>query len=177
MAAELGHEAESREAFAALAPADFAGVPFNDQWLVNMSFLAETARSLGDTKRAAILYELLLPYADRVAVTYPEISTGSVARYLGILASIMARWEDGATHFESALQVNARVGAGPWVAHTQHDYARMLLARDEPGDREKAAAILASGLQICQELGMAALGRKVSTTLDELAATTGASSA
>jgi hypothetical protein len=41
-----------------------------------------------------------------------------------------------------------------------------------PNDREKAAALLASALQICQKLGMVALGRKVSTSLEGLAAAT-----
>ena len=36
----------------------------------------------------------LLPYADRVAVSYPEIAIGSVARYLGLAAMTMGRWDD-----------------------------------------------------------------------------------
>ena len=42
---------------------------------------------LGDEACAATLYERLLPYADRVAISYPEISLGPVARFLGILAA------------------------------------------------------------------------------------------
>ena len=36
---------------------------------------------------------MLLPFADRVAVSYPELSSGAVARYLGLLAAAMERWE------------------------------------------------------------------------------------
>ena len=45
-------------------------------------------------------------------------------------------------HFEDALEMNARIESPPWVAHTQHDYARMLLARGAPGDRERALKMI-----------------------------------
>jgi hypothetical protein len=50
--------------------------------------------------------------------------------------------------------MNARMGARPWLAHTQHDFARMLLARDEPGDRERALALIRTALQTYRELAM-----------------------
>jgi DNA-binding SARP family transcriptional activator len=154
MAAELGHGAESRDAFEGLAADDFSGLPFDEEWLVGMGFLAETARLLGDTARAAVLYRLLLPYAERVAVAYPEISTGSVARGLGLLAGMLGRWDEAVNHFESAVQVNRHMGARSWVAHTRHDYALMLLERAGPGDRERASGLLAEAEATCGDLGM-----------------------
>src|SRR5262249_12522364 len=59
-------------------------LPFDEEWLVSMGFLAEAAAALQDAQRAGVLYEALLPYADRLAVSYPEICTGSVSRYLGL---------------------------------------------------------------------------------------------
>ena len=53
----------------------------------------------------------------------------------------MERWEEAAQHFEDALAMNARMGARPWLAHTQHEYAVMLLARDQPGDRAQSHGI------------------------------------
>src|SRR5215212_8318632 len=162
MAAELGHEAESRQAFAALATDDFAGVPFEDQWLVSVGFLAETASSLGDPRAAVVLYRLFLPSADRVAVSYPEICTGSVSHYLGILATTMARQADAECHFQAALQTNEHIGARPWLAHTQHDYARMLLARKSPGDRDRALELLADARSNYHDLGMHAWAKRSS---------------
>jgi hypothetical protein len=69
MAAELGYLRERQDAFAALATDDYAAVPFSDQWFPGMSLLADTATSLDDARRVQVLYELLLPYADRVAGT------------------------------------------------------------------------------------------------------------
>jgi tetratricopeptide (TPR) repeat protein len=153
--AALGLEAESKQTFEALAMDDFAGLPFDQNaWFAGMAFLAETAASLGDMERASVLHAQLLPYADRVAVIYPEISTGAVSRYLGMLAATMARWSDAERHFEEALEMNTRIGARPWLAHTQGDCARMLSARGNAGDRERALELARQALQGYEDLGM-----------------------
>ena len=66
----------------------------------------------------------------------------------------MERWSDAAQHFESALAMNERMGTRPWLAHTQFDYGSMLLARDAPGDRERAGQLLAEAISTYEELGM-----------------------
>jgi DNA-binding SARP family transcriptional activator/predicted ATPase len=158
LVAALGLEDEAKEAFEALATDDFGGLPFDaNAWFVGMGLLAETAGSLGDARRAAVLYERLLPYAGRVAVIYPELSTGSVSRYLGLLAGTAERWAEAEQHFEAALDANERIGARPWLAHTLEDYARMLAARGERGDRERACQLAASAREGYRSLGMAGL--------------------
>jgi tetratricopeptide (TPR) repeat protein len=129
MAAELGHAVEAREALNALATSGFTTLPFDEEWLVSVGLLAETAAALKDGERASVLYELLVPYGDRVAISYPEICTGAVARYLGLLATTMKRWDDAERHFGSAIEVNRRIGARSWLARSQRDHATMLLAR------------------------------------------------
>ena len=125
MLAELGHTDEARQTLDGLAADGFAQVPFDETRLVSLGLLAEAANSLDDQERASALYELLLPYGDRIAVAYPEISTGAVARNLGLAAWTVERWEDAERHFEAALELNERVGARPWLARTQADRARM----------------------------------------------------
>src|SRR5262249_12332761 len=63
--------------------------------------------------------------------------------------------------FESALQMNAHIRARVWLAHTQHDYARMLVARDGPGDRARATALAAQALATAREVGMKPLEAQV----------------
>ena len=46
------------------------------------------------------------------------------------------------------------MGAWPWAAHTRHDHAAMLLARDGPGDRERAEGLLTDAISTYEELGM-----------------------
>ena len=154
-AAALGLEAEAERAIGRLAADRFAVLPFTeDAWLVGLGLLAEAAKSLADAERASVIYELLLPYADRVAIAYPDIATGSVSRYLGILASTRQRWTEGERHFEAALELNDRIGARPWLAHSQLDYAEMLLARDPDADRDKAGQLLSQAMRTYRELGM-----------------------
>jgi DNA-binding SARP family transcriptional activator len=151
---ELGREKEARRAFDELARADFAALPRDGEWLFCLCLLAEVAAHLHDRDRAAILYDQLLPFANRNALATGDVAVGSVARYLGLLASTTSQWDDAARHFEEALEMNARMGARPWLAHTKHDYARMLLSRDAPGDRERATLLLSEALTTYQELGM-----------------------
>jgi hypothetical protein len=57
-------------------------------------------------------------------------------------------------HFTAAVQRNTLLGAPPKLAMTQRHYATMLLARQWPGDREKAVALLHQALTVGQELAM-----------------------
>jgi tetratricopeptide (TPR) repeat protein len=163
---ELGRQKEARDVFETLASHEFGALPFDDEWIFGASLLTEVAEGLEDAPRVRTLYKLLLPYADRNAVSNPDICIGSVSRNLGILAARLCQWREAARHFEDALAMNARNNARPWLARAQHDYARMLLAREEPGDRERAAELLARALETCRALEMAALMSKVLSLLD-----------
>jgi len=164
--AELRREAVARSTFEALAVDDFGRLPRNSEWLLGLSLLPEVVGFLGDVPRAATLYEILLPPERRVPMAGAEISTGSVSRALGVLASTLSRWDEAVRHFEDALDLNTRMGALPWVAHTQHEYARMLMARDQPGDHERAMRLLMEAFVTSRELGMVALGERVSALLE-----------
>ena len=57
--------------------------------------------------------------------------------------------------------MNARMDARPWLARTQQQYAAMLLARHQSGDRDKAAALLDAALATARDLGMRALEERI----------------
>jgi tetratricopeptide (TPR) repeat protein len=150
----LGEQERARTELDRLAADDFRGLDLGAEWFFGASLLAEVCGSLGAVAHASTLYRALLPYGDFNAMAHPEFSLGSASRYLGILASTMSLWEEAVAHFERALTMNAAMGARPWVAHTLDDYARMLLARDEPGDRERAHELIAQAGASYRELGM-----------------------
>ena len=152
--ARLGRLPEAKRLLDSLAGEDFSALPFDQEWLYGMSLLAETSMLVGDTDSAEILSRLLLPWAAFNAVDVAEGFRGAVSRYLGILATMLGRWGDAERHFEDALKLNEYMGALPWLAHTQEDYARMLLTRDGPGDRRHAHDLLEPGLATYRELGM-----------------------
>ena len=155
---ELGRQREARTEFEHLAQHDFADFPRDALWIGCMTYLTEVCTFLGDVDRAATLYQLLLPYARHtVVVGGGAVCYGAAARYLGMLATTMGRWAEAEQHFQDALAMNARMGARPWLAHTQYQYATMLLARHHSGDDEQAVLLLDEALATARALGMHAL--------------------
>jgi predicted ATPase/class 3 adenylate cyclase/DNA-binding SARP family transcriptional activator len=155
-AVELGHEAEARGIFGALAADDFAAIPFDEVWLVNAALLALAAAALGERDAAAALHARMEGYADLVAVSSTELALGSAARYIGLLEAAMGRWDDAIRHYEVAIATNARIGAWPWRAAAQCDCAAALLERDGPGDHDRAGDLLAQAAEAFTELEMTA---------------------
>ena len=150
-----------------IAAHDFADVPQDGLWLTCLAYLAEVCALLGDAHRAATLYRLLLPYNGyTVVVGGTYVCYGAAAHYLGMLATTIERWEDAAQHFEDALAMHTRMGARPWLAHTQHQYAVMLLAHNQPGDRDKAMALLHEALTTARALGMHALEGRIAVYVE-----------
>jgi DNA-binding SARP family transcriptional activator/tetratricopeptide (TPR) repeat protein len=153
----LGRLSEAQLALNDLAGADFSALPFDQEWLYGTSLLAETFVLLGDAGACSLLYELLLPWAAFNAVDVAEGFRGSVARYLGLLATATGRLDDAQRHFEDALARNQQMLARPWLAYTQSDYAQMLLTRDLAGDAERAENLLERALATALELGIQTL--------------------
>jgi eukaryotic-like serine/threonine-protein kinase len=152
--ARLGRTEEARRALEDLTGDGCCALPFDQEWLYSMSLLAETSALVDDTDSAPVIYGLLLPWATFNAADYLEGIRGSVSRYLGLLATTITRWNEAARHFEDALEMNAMMGARPWLAHTQNDYACMLLARGASGDRQKAQLLLSEAVAAYRKLGM-----------------------
>lgn len=130
-------------------------------WLVNVAVLSEVCAALRDRTVARVLYEALEPYSRlHVTVGLGIAYYGSVARYLGLLAAALERWEDAAAHFERALSEHARLSARPFTAYTEYDYASMLVRRSFPGDADRAAPLLNQTLSLAEALGMQSLAEK-----------------
>ena len=165
--ARLGRLQEAERTLHDLGRHDFSGLPFDQEWLLGMSLIAETCALMDDTGCAPIVYRLLLPWARLNAADHPEGMRGSISRYLGLLATTMARWNEAEGHFDDALEANERMGARPWLAHTQRDYARMLLARDAAGDGERAKEFLSHARATYEELGVPAAAASLSTPTAE----------
>jgi DNA-binding CsgD family transcriptional regulator len=153
---ESGRTTEARRAFEELAADGFGAVPSEASRIAVLCLLAEICAVLGDAAHAAPLYARLLPYEAYTPVLTPMTCAfqGSIARYLGLLAGTMSRWEEAARHFEHAIGVHERMGARPLLAHTRREYAAMLLARRGRGDATRARSLLDQALALYDELGM-----------------------
>ncbi len=159
---EVGQEPEAREHFEELARQGFTDLPQDLTLPLSLAFLAHVCAFLGDPHRAAQLYPLLLPYADGNIVTSSAIAYHEPAAHaLGLLATVLERWDDTQHHFTAAITMTNRLGARPRLADAQYAYAKLLLTREPSGDRALIRTLLDSALATAQELGMGRLEEKV----------------
>jgi hypothetical protein len=129
-----------------------------------MASLAMLAYRFGDAARARRLHALLEPFAAHAVITFiqPVVCLGSVARYLALLAATMGDAERAGRLFEDAIAANARMGARPYLARCQVEYARFLLGRSEKGDLERAAELIAEARATAGSIGQNALREELS---------------
>lgn len=171
---EFGDRDAARALLASLAADGFAAVPRDGRWTTSLVYLAEVCVRLDDPAHAAALYERLLPWAGRnIVLGGGSGCPGSTDRFLGMLAGTMRRWTDAERHFGLALAINERGGALAPLAHTQHDFAQMLLERRFPGDRERALGLLRQARDVAARLGLVALERSIAPQLEGQAAAAG----
>jgi eukaryotic-like serine/threonine-protein kinase len=165
---ELGREPEARAALDGMLSRDLEHEYVDAEWLFTISMLAAPCASLGNRAAAERLYSMLLPY-ERLYVQAPvESLFGAVARGLGVLATALGRFEDGERHFDVALEIERAMKARPWLAHAQHDYAAMLVARGGAGDVARAQTLLGQALRSYRELGMNTWADRAAALADPL---------
>jgi len=162
--AEFGRTDEARSLLDVLAGDDVRAIPRGYHWLVAIGHLAGTAVMVGDERRAAALYELLAPFADRLVVGGPPPFTvfGPVAYFLGLLASALGKIGDARAQFDSALTIAGSMRARPMIARTQLAYAELLAGNDAARARSLADEALATAT----ELGMTWVAARARTVVD-----------
>jgi DNA-binding CsgD family transcriptional regulator/tetratricopeptide (TPR) repeat protein len=154
MYVDAGQLADARRELEYFALGDFVEVFGSIDWLICTALLAEVCAALGDARSAEILYRRLLPSKAYMVVANPSVLYGSVAYYLGMLATTMCHWEDAIRHFDDALARHRKMGARPLIARAQSAYARALVGRHGCGDLERARGLLEGALEIATHLGM-----------------------
>ena len=131
-------------------------------WVASLTYLADAYAVLPGDSLAIEVYEQLLPLRGTNAMVGHLVSfLGAVDRYLGVLAAAVGEWDTAASHLEDALAQNRTMGATTWVAHTLHQYTRVLYLRDGPGDRERAAELAVEAGRLARAHGLHALAARV----------------
>jgi DNA-binding SARP family transcriptional activator/tetratricopeptide (TPR) repeat protein len=157
---ELGHHRSAQARLDVLAGDGFRAARRDNQWLLAMGLLAGVAAEMGSPEQVTTLYELLRPYSALIAGE-GHIRIGSVSRYLGLLAAALSRLDESALFLQQAAEANDRIWALPWSAHAKADLARVLFARDAPGDRDAAGDLRREALATYEKLGMTVAADKV----------------
>ena len=152
---DLGRIDDARAVFDELARDEFRALYRDNEWLLGMGLASEACALLDDVEGARHLYEQLAPFAGRHAIGHAEGSVGAIDRYLGLLAATLGHLDDAVRHLTAAIEINERMGARPWTAHSQHDLADVLLRRNVLDDRQRAGELERAAMATARSLGMA----------------------
>jgi tetratricopeptide (TPR) repeat protein len=144
-----------------ITPQEATAADKNYLWWAAIVGLADAADLLGDRSWAEILYDLAAPYAGNTCTLGVVCSLGAVDHWLGVLAAVTGRFTEATGHLEAALRRHRDMASRPLQALTEEAYARVLSARGEPGDAERAAVLRESAMRIAGELGLAAVRGRV----------------
>jgi DNA-binding CsgD family transcriptional regulator len=151
--AELGMAAEAKRELSRIVAEGLD--PFRATlWLASLAYLTDACAAVGDESVAALVYPELEAYAgENVMIGHLVSCYGAADRYLGMLAATLGESERAREHFERAMELNRRMGASTWLAHTAYEYARFLASRD----RAQAEALLGEAATLAERIGMHAL--------------------
>jgi class 3 adenylate cyclase/tetratricopeptide (TPR) repeat protein len=163
---ELDEPAKAAAAFDELAASGFVDMRLDSTWLAGITNAAAVCAYLGDTGRALVLSDLLAPYAEQMPVAGLGMAGGSVSHYLGLLAATLDRYDEAEAHFRAAVEMHTRIEAPTWLARTELEWARLLLRRDGPGDRDRARQLLGESLSTARRLDLATVARRAATLLE-----------
>jgi class 3 adenylate cyclase/tetratricopeptide (TPR) repeat protein len=167
---EGGREDEAREL--ALAE-DLLDIPWEQGWSTAMILWAIVCSRLRIADRASELYELLAPFSSQFVGTAITCMFGTVAWQLGTLSATLERYEQAEEHFAAAAEIEQRLGAPLMLARTRADWARTLIARGRPEDRERVQRMLEQAEDTAERLGSGLITREVAECNTALAAIRG----
>jgi DNA-binding SARP family transcriptional activator/tetratricopeptide (TPR) repeat protein len=146
---ETGRTEEARAEFDVLARENFAWIPHDGDWMVVAALAADVAHAFDDAERAAILYELLEPFAaTNVVIGLGAVCLGATSRYMGRLALTLGRKEEGVAHLRHAVAANASLQAVVELAHSRMDLAWALGPGSEAAELLEAAEAAASARRL-----------------------------
>ncbi|MBV9820019.1 MAG: AAA family ATPase [Solirubrobacterales bacterium] len=165
--AELGMEQEARRELRRACEQGLPQLAQDALDVAGLTFLADATVALSEIEAAALLYPRLAALEGRpIVIGHLVACYGAADRYLGALAATLGEWDAAERHFEAALQLNQRMGADLWLAHTRYDYASMLRGRAGNDDEPRATALLAEAKRAARTIGM----RTLATRIERLAA-------
>jgi len=155
IAAEAGDLDTAEHALALLGRDELGELLQGSTWLVTMFSIVEAAVHLRDAELAQQAYELLLPHEALPMMGGIGVCCfGSTARSLGLAARVAGRLDGAVDHLEHAVNENQRLGNRPMAAITRADLAETLMMRRQPGDRARAAHLIARAIESGKQLGL-----------------------
>jgi DNA-binding SARP family transcriptional activator/tetratricopeptide (TPR) repeat protein len=164
---ESGDRNGARELVGRAAAESFS-LPEDAAWLEGVIGYATVVIELHLSAEAEQLVELLAPFRDQIPHT-TLIPYTPVATFLGGLASVLGRFEEGEAYFEEAAELNRRGQMKFAEAQTNMLWGRMLRTRNEPGDAARARGLLEHARDSAAARGYSLVERQATAELSKLA--------
>lgn len=166
---ELERQDDARRQLDHLAQHDFRDLPDNDYLGSTLAMAAGAAAYLRDEARCRLLYDLLEPFDGRCIVAgYGTATLGPARHWRGVLAAAIGRADAAAEHFEAAIALERLMGARPYLARTELEWARLEAEQGKGAPaRERAEVALA----LAREVGMPLVSERAGALLSVLADT------
>jgi tetratricopeptide (TPR) repeat protein len=130
----------------------------------------EALRLLGQSDEVAALYPVITAFGDATGSVMRAWDFRLVATLQGMAAGCNREWEAAEAYFEEALRQSRALPMLREEPDAHRFFAQMLLERDEPGDRRRAATMLETAIEAYTTFGMpqhASLARELADGIDD----------
>jgi tetratricopeptide (TPR) repeat protein len=120
---------------------------------VMLAAVVEGLAILGEGRRTSELYPQVLDFMEKgVKIIHPHMRL--VETLAGIAAAAGRQWQKAEEHYQRALNYADELPHRIEQPEVRRWYARMLLDRDAPGDRETARRLLTEAVAMYRKIGM-----------------------
>jgi class 3 adenylate cyclase len=143
---------EGAEIVARAAARRFENLRYDQNRMIGLVLYADTAAQTRSAQAAAMLFELIRPYADQF-VWNGGVSFGHARTYSAMLAATLGRHQHADADFAFACDFHHRHGLRVWEARSELGWAEALAERGEP-DRARDHA--ARALELSRDHGYGA---------------------
>jgi len=155
---EIGRDEHARTLLTEECDTRFAGVPYDQFWVVTLVQWALVTGHLRESDAATVLAPLLAPWSDQFAFTGAHLF-GSVGHALALCESTLGRRAEATDRFASALAVYESFGAPGWSARLRLGWSDMLATTGEPGDADRARLLAHEAQVIARQFGFDGIER------------------
>lgn len=137
-------------------------LPLDAMYSTTLSYLADICVASGHEVHAKTIYDKLLPYEDlTITAGATTVCLGAAARRLGSLAALLGDWDASYRMFEKAIEIDTRMQALPWIAHSKAAFSAAMRRRGRKKDAAHALHLEAEALAAAHTLGMVMLRNKL----------------
>jgi tetratricopeptide (TPR) repeat protein len=164
---DAGRIDDVRDLLDRIAAADFE-VAVDSLWLNVMVNYAGGAIAVREPRYAEALLERMAPWANQWVTAGIVGSSGPVCCFLGGLASVLGRFNEGNALFVQSAAICSEMGAKYWAARTNLMWGTMLAERNAPGDAEKAHDVLTRAHTVAATNGYGSVERLSAEALELL---------